>query len=113
MRYQVILQRQAETDLEDAYQYAVANAPQAALRWLDRFQTALATLSHNPQRCSLARENAKVDIELREFLFGRKPYVFRVLYMIDGESVRILRILRAQRRFLTRRQIDEAIDAGE
>lgn len=113
MKYRVILQEYAERDLDDAYRRAAANAPQTAARWLDRFQAALATLSQNPQRCSLARENAKVDIELREFLFGRKPHVFRVLYTIDDDAVRTLRILRAQRRFLTRRQIDEAFDAGE
>jgi len=57
----------------------------------------------------LARENRKVDIELREYLFGKRPFVFRVIFTIDGETVRILRIRRAQRRFLTRDEIDEAL----
>jgi hypothetical protein len=54
-----------------------------------------------------------VDVELREYLFGKKPYVFRVIFTIDGEVVRILRIRRAQRRYLTRSQIEEAFRAEQ
>ena len=108
MSCRVRLQRLANQDLEEAYARAARNAPQAAARWLDRFQSALHVLSHNPERCPFAKENAKVDLELREFHFGNKPHVFRVIFTIDGETVRILRIRRAQRRFLTRKEIDQA-----
>jgi hypothetical protein len=47
---------------------------------------------------------------VRELLFGKRPHVFRVLYLIDGEIVRVLRIVRAQRRFLTKSQTEEAVD---
>ena len=109
MTYEVRLQRLAAADLRRAYRRAARNAPLAALRWLDRFHRALATLEHNPQRCPLARESAKTQLELREFLFGRRPWVFRAVYIVDGQIVRVLRIRRGQRRFLTRRQIDEAL----
>jgi hypothetical protein len=36
------------------------------------------------------------------------PHVFRVIFTVDGASVRILRIRRAQRRALTRRQLERA-----
>ena len=108
MNYTVLVQRLALQDLESAYQRAAKNAPSAADRWLERFRRALRTLQHNPQRCPLAREDHKVDLELREFLFGRKPHVFRVLFTIDTDNVRILRIRRAQRRPLTRRDINQA-----
>jgi hypothetical protein len=70
--------------------------------------TALQRLDTNPQRCPRAREQRKVDIELREILFGKTPNVFRVIFMIDADTVRVLRIRRAQRRPLTRKQIDDA-----
>jgi len=108
VKYRVRLQRLATNDLDDAYTWAARHAPQTAARWLERFRTALETLDANPQRCPLAKEDAKVDIELREFHFGKRPNVFRVLFTIDGDVVRILRIRRAQRRWLTRRQIEEA-----
>lgn len=113
MTYQVILQRLAEQDLSEAYSWAAKHAPRTAGRWLDRFQEALGTLAHQPQRCALAKENGKVEVEIRQFLFGKRPSVFRVLFTIDGNTVRILRIRRAQRRFLSRREIDRVIDVDE
>lgn len=113
MNRRVVLQRLAARDLDEAYRWAASNAPEAAARWLTRFENALSTLSHNPERCPFARENSKVDLEVREFLFGRRPHVFRVIFTIEADTVRVLRILRAQRRFLTRKQIEEATDSGE
>ena len=111
MKYRVLLQRLAIEDLDQAATWAAQHAPTTTARWLDRFHCALQTLDMNPQRCALAKENTKVGIELREFHFGRRPGVFRVVFTIDGDTVRILRICRAQRRWLTRSQIEEASDS--
>ena len=111
MKYRVLLQRLAVQDLEQAATWAAQHAPTTAARWLDRFHCALQTLDTNPQRCALAKEDAKVDVELREFHFGRHPSVFRVIFTIDGDTVRVFRICRAQRRWLTRSQIEEAPDS--
>ncbi len=113
MSYRVVLQRLARQDLEEAHLRASENAPQTAARWLDRFQAALQSLASNPERCATAREGAKVAIDLREFLFGKRPHVFRVVFTMDAQTVRILRIRRAQRRFLTRKEIDEAQQLDE
>jgi plasmid stabilization system protein ParE len=109
MTYRVFLQRLAREDLAGSYGYVARRAPVTAGRWLDRFQRALGTLARNPQRCPFARENGKVELELREFHFGTRPNVFRVIYTIDGPLVRILRMRRAQRRLLSRRQIKQAL----
>src|SRR5271165_1854923 len=79
MKYRVVLHRFALEDLESAYEWVARNAPVTAAQWLDRFQDALLTLESFPQRQPLARENRKVDVELREFLFG-KSGVFRVAH---------------------------------
>lgn len=113
MIYRVVLQRLAAADLDEATAWAARNAPATAARWLGRFQAALQTLDTKPKRCPLARENAKVDLELREFLFGKRPYVFRVIFVIDDDAVRILRIRRGQRRALTRKQIEGAFQPDE
>ncbi len=55
----------------------------------------------NSERCPLAREHRKVHVELREILFGRRPNVYRVIFLIDRDTVRVLRIRRARRRPLT------------
>jgi plasmid stabilization system protein ParE len=105
MSYRVILHRLAEQDLDEAYQRAARNAPVEAGRWLTRFEQALHSLDHNPERCARAREDDKTDLDLYEFLFGKRPHVFRVIFAIDGDAVHILRIRRAHRRFLTRPEI--------
>ena len=113
MKYRVFLQRLAVQDLEEAYAWAARKAPATAARWFDRFQASLQKLDTNPQRCPHAREHGKVDVELRESLFGRPPNVYRPIFTIDGDTVRVLRIRRAQRRPLTRKQLDEASEREE
>jgi plasmid stabilization system protein ParE len=113
MTYRVIVQRLAAHDLQTAHRWSAQRAPHAADLWLDRFQQAIRALGRNPERCRLARENGKVDAEVREFLFGRSPHVFRVIFTIDGDYVRVLRIRRGQRRFLTQAELEEALDLGE
>ena len=89
MIYQVRLQPAAVEDLDGAYRYAAQNAPAPAARWLQRFQTALQTLEHNPERCPLAPENAKSRRILRQYLFGKRPHVFRVIYAIEGNHAQL------------------------
>lgn len=113
MTYRVRLHQHAVQDLDEAYRWSARSAPEAAARWLERFDAALATLAENPERCSKAPEDEQVHFEIRQLLFGRRPHVFRVLYTIDSDTVRVFRILRAQRRFLTRRQIEDAAENGE
>ena len=108
MTFQVRLQTAAMHDLDAAWQYAVSHAADAAARWLGRFKAALKTLEHNPERCPLAPESLKSTRQLREFLFGKRPFVFRVIFTVDGDTVRILRICRAQRRLLTQDEIGES-----
>lgn len=109
--YRVVLQNLALKDLDEAYEYAAQYSPGTAIAWLNRFQKALETLATNPQRCPEAPENRKTKREIREFLFGKRPNVFRAIYTIDDNMVRILRIRRASRRFLTRSEVDDALDS--
>jgi plasmid stabilization system protein ParE len=113
MTYWVVLQRLAKDDLRSAYLWAAKHAPLAAARWLERFEKSLHTLERHPEGCPHARENGKVEFEVREFQFGRRPYIFRAVFTIDGHVVRILRIRRAQRRYLTRAELNQALELGE
>lgn len=81
MIFQVRLQTAAVQDLDAAYHYAASHAPAPAARWLGRFKAALKTLEHHPERCPLAPESLKSSRQLREFLFGKRPFVFRVIFI--------------------------------
>jgi hypothetical protein len=50
------------------------------------------SLSEMPGRCVLARERKSVPFEMRQLLYGRKPYTYRVLFTIEGNTVHILYI---------------------
>jgi len=106
MTFEVRFQPIAEMDLEEAYYWAAQHAPTTAARWLDRFQVAIRSLSERPERCAVAPESHRLKRELRQFLFGRKPRVFRVLFTIDGAVVRVVRIRRASRRMLTSKELE-------
>lgn len=113
MSYELVIGRLARYDLETAYRWSIARAPVAATRWFDRFQTALEKLQHRPERCPRAREHSKCDVDLRELLFGKKPYVFRVIFVIEPDKVRVLRVRRAQRRSLMKAELEHALEPDE
>ncbi len=110
MQYLIVVHRRARADVLQVYTRAVGNAPITAEKWLARLQRKIQTLQNNPQRCSFAAEDHKVAVPLFELLFGRSPNVFRVIFTIDGQKVRLLRFLRAQRRPLSRQQVIDALD---
>src|SRR5262245_13456578 len=108
MKYDVRLQPPAVRDLEEAYVWAANHAPLTAERWLARFQEALQTLGTNPLRCAFAPEHRKAKRDLRQLLFGKKPNVFRAVFLIEGEVVRVLRIRRAARRPLKQKDLEDS-----
>lgn len=110
MPFRVVLQRAAIRDLAEAHAWAAERAPHAADRWLTKFETALGSLANHPERRPYAREHGKLDLELREFLFGKSPYVFRAIFTLDDQTVRVLRIRRAQRRSLSQSELERSLD---
>jgi toxin ParE1/3/4 len=107
MIYRVHIQRIARAELDEYYFRAARHAPETAARWFSRFQDEIESLALNPERCSLAPENGKVSGEIRQLLFGKRPNVYRAVFTIDGDTVRVLRIRRASRRPLTKRELEE------
>lgn len=107
MRYEVRLQPLAEKDLEEAYVWAAERAPATAAKWLRRFEESIQSLRQHPERCALAIESKRLGRELRQLNVGRKPHVFRTVFLIDGGIVRILRIRRATRRPLRQGELEE------
>jgi Plasmid stabilisation system protein. len=110
MIYEVVIQPRALRDLDESQQWAAKHAPFTARRWYNRFIDRLHSLRRNPQHFGLAEESRKAKREIRQLLFGKRPNVYRALFVIDNTQVRVIRVLRAQRRALTRRQIVEDSD---
>lgn len=95
MTYRVVVTGNAKENLREYYLHAAEKAPLQAALWLNRFEEALASLAANPERCAVAPEDAFVDPQIRQLLFGKRPSVFRALFTIVGDEVQILHVRRA------------------
>ena len=91
MQYRVIITPEAESDLRAAYRYIRRDAPRAAREWIRRARQRVKTLSHHPERCPLAQENASFDQPIRELLFGEgNRRVYRIIFVRIDKSVYVL-----------------------
>ncbi len=99
MTFRVELSAQAENDTDAILNWLLSHhAGDAGIRWFMALEEAIASLGTLPARCPLALENARFPFEVRQLLYGRKPHVYRILFTIDGDTVKILHIRHARRR---------------
>lgn len=94
MTYRVVITAAAKQNLRDAYLWAADRAPHTAALWLQRFEAELQTIANFPERFQLAPENAFVEPEIRQLVFGRRLSAYRALFTIIGEEVQVLHIRR-------------------
>lgn len=108
MSFRVVVFDSATDDLVAAHTYLSGHAPRTVLKWLERFQKALEELAVTAPIYPRADEARISKLPLQQMLFGKKPHVFRVIFIIDGLEVQVLRVIRGQRQRLTRKQIEES-----
>lgn len=93
MAFRVKQTDRAKLDLEIMLERLIAEgAGETGIRWMERLEAAIESLSELPQRCALAPENATFPFEVRQLLYGRKPNAYRVLFTISGDMVIVLHI---------------------
>jgi len=97
MKYRVLVSPRAASELEAAYHWIAAEAPESAVRWYNGFLRALESLQQNPQRCSIASEGRSFSTEIRQLLYGRQRS-YRALFVIRDDSVVVLHIRHTSRR---------------
>ncbi len=100
MTYCVIIEPPAEAELEEAYQWIARDAPQAAARWYNGLVEAIDSLKSLPERCPLAPENDAFDEDIRQLLYGKRRYKYRILFTIVGQRVHVLHIRHGARQYL-------------
>jgi len=99
MTFRVEMSAQAEGDAKAILDWLLSqHAGETGSRWFLALEEAIASLSALPERYPLAPENARFPFEVRQLLYGRKPHVYRILFTIEGEMVKILHIRHARRR---------------
>jgi plasmid stabilization system protein ParE len=92
MKYRVIIEAAARQDLEAVVLWIAEHSREAAREWYWRVKEAIGTLRTSPFRCPLAPENAAFEQEIRHLLYGRRRYVYRILFTVRGAKVHVLHI---------------------
>jgi toxin ParE1/3/4 len=101
MKYKLIIQPPALTDLDEAYRWIAEQSPGNATQWFNRFLDALSTLEHTPNRCGVAPESEQIGREIRQLLYGRRGGVYRALFIVEKCEVHVLHIRHAARDTMT------------
>lgn len=96
MAYRVEITARAERDLDALYVQVHAADSERARKWYFGLRAAIYGLCEMPRRCSRTPENKN----LRHLLYGRKPYVYRVIFRIRIKTgvLEILHIRHGARR---------------
>lgn len=90
MAYLVETTTRAERDLASIYRRIEAETSAQAAKWFNGMEEAINSLEEYPRRNPVTPENKA----WRHLLYGKKPYVYRIVYKIEEETstVHILHI---------------------
>ncbi len=97
MKYRLRITPSARRELDEALDWIARRSPGSARPWQVGALRVIRSLTDFPRRCSLAPENDAHKVEVRQLLYGD----YRILFTIDGETVRILRVRHGARRPVT------------
>jgi plasmid stabilization system protein ParE len=102
MSHTVVIQRRAQRDiLVNSQRIESERSFSASMRWFDGIRRAIDSLAQNPERCPLADEADDFGFDLRILIHGRKRQVFRILFIIDGVFVHVLRVRHASQDYVS------------
>jgi plasmid stabilization system protein ParE len=97
MTHQIIIETQAQSDLEEAYRRIAQGSAERAAQWYNGIVDAIASLANFPERCAFARENAFFPEDIRQLLYGKRGNVYRILFTITQDTVHVLHIRHGSR----------------
>ncbi len=97
MAYRVRVSPSALADAESAYRWLKEQASEKqATQWYNGLADAINSLETLPLRCPLAPESERLEIAIRQLLYGKRSAAYRILFSIARENaedvVRVYRI---------------------
>jgi plasmid stabilization system protein ParE len=93
MSYAVHILDRAWSDVDCIYDWIAARSPIGAARWYAAFRAATSDLSDDPHRHGFAPEDELVARQVRQRFFKtRRGRVYRLLFVVSRDEVRVLRI---------------------
>ena len=97
MTYQVVIEAQAQADMEEVYRRLAADSSEQAAQWYNGLVDAITSLATLPQRCSFAPENAFFPEAIRHLLYGKRSSRYRILFTITPNTVHVLHVRHSAR----------------
>ncbi len=92
MNYRLVYQPTAANELELAINWSFEHFPRTAKEWCTKFLDAIEGIPADPYRYPLPPENHRFQQEIRQLLFGKGRSLYRVLFTVDRDLVRVLHI---------------------
>jgi len=93
MRREVLLTRQAESDIDSILTWLGGRSPAGAKNWFSALENALAWLGESADRCALAPENDRFEERIQQWLFKtRRGRRYRILFTLAGSNVGVLHV---------------------
>jgi plasmid stabilization system protein ParE len=93
MKYRVRVLARANRDIDRIFAWLAKRSPGGATAWYEAALQALNDLSDNADQHDKAQEGQRLAVPIREAFFKTKRGKrYRLLYRIDGDEVRVMRI---------------------
>jgi plasmid stabilization system protein ParE len=101
-KFEIIVSAEAEKNIEEAFRWIASDNESAARKWYGGLIEALQSLSESPLRCPVAPESTLglIDREVRQMLYGRGYWKYRVLYVVEEPKVMVLHVRHGARLYL-------------
>src|SRR3954452_15976239 len=97
MVFRIEIDPAAAADIEEIHDWFVDRSPEWAERWRRGLFKAIQTLKKLPRRCPRVPERESYGGEVRQLLYGKRSSVYRVVFSIEGDLVRILAVIHGAR----------------
>jgi plasmid stabilization system protein ParE len=97
MNYEVLISAATQAEMDEAFDWLVAQSPQHGPLWYDDMIDEILSLAVMPTRCPIARESSDSPEEIRQLLVGNKRHAYRVLFTIRDTNVMVLHVRHAAR----------------
>jgi plasmid stabilization system protein ParE len=98
MTPRLIIQPRAWRDISEICDFLGTHYPASTVEaWYEGCIQAIQSLATNPERCQIAREALKLDVDLRQLLYRRYRSIYRILFVIRDGAVRVVCVRHAAR----------------
>jgi plasmid stabilization system protein ParE len=98
MTYRVELRERARRDLDELVAFLLADSSSRAERWLDGMERAIVSLAEMPERRAIVVPLSRPGVSVRCLLYGHYPHVYKIYFVVVGETVQVLHIRHGARR---------------